>query len=65
MKRTGDFLFFEASQAADPVAHVAALTAEQLRGLSEFLKPLPDTGWPGVLKAQVTVEKAQRWEGRK
>lgn len=49
------------SRAADPQAEVAALNANDLARLHDYAARLPDSGFPGVVKAAITVESSKRY----
>ncbi|GAA5482068.1 hypothetical protein [Haloferula sargassicola] len=57
----GQAIFSEVCCAANPAAAVAELSDAELEQLDGALTSLPDTGVPGVIKAQVTADQARRW----
>jgi hypothetical protein len=49
------------SRSANPQADIREITREELIRTDDYCAKLPDTGWPGVVKALIRTEAARRY----
>jgi hypothetical protein len=62
--KEGPNIYVWLATADHPETAIQELRNRELRTLRKFAATMPDTGFPGVIKAMLTNEEARRWRDK-